>query len=103
VKPAVNDPPSGDQAALRREFVRLAQQLGAMAGSAPVSNIEAPDGKFAIDVTETRIPHGQRAAPLYWIATNLDDHASIRETKPADDKWLYLDASTPVRVRITVW
>jgi hypothetical protein len=86
---------SDDVPTLRKDVLRLSQQLGPSSGSVDL-------GEQDIAVAETRVPHGQNYKPR-WRAYDLKEPAIVYQTKEADERFLYLAATTATKVGIEVW
>ena len=94
--PRYVDQPSGDLTDLKRQVLRLVQQLGDFCVSKDL-------GDHAVGIVETAIPHGLSETPKRWAATNLSTFARVWQTKAPDARYVFLVADTPVTVGVTVW
>lgn len=80
---------------LRNEVVDFAGQMGPLAGSTDL-------GPIVIGTAETRVAHGQRAAPR-WFPCNVHGLAIIGQTREPDATHLYLYATALVSAVIVVF
>ena len=96
MKPVYADPQTNDLSLVRREIARLVQQLGDMTVCKDL-------GDFTIGIEETPISHGLGFPPKRWAVVNMTGLEMVCQTKSADARFLYLTATTEVRVGIVVF
>jgi hypothetical protein len=96
MRPVFNKQNDASPSAIQDEVLRFTQQLGDVSTAKILRRI-------AIGTTETMVAHGLGGKPLTWLAGGPSLGMLLSETKPADEKFLYLIATVAVTVDLVVF